>query len=59
MGRDLFEIASLFIGVSVLALLIGHPSATKTVVTSVGDTFANLLKTVQLSNGGYGSFTTP
>jgi hypothetical protein len=50
-GRGIFGIAALFIGVAFAALLIGHASGTKTVVESVGGTFNTLLRTVELAGG--------
>lgn len=47
-GKDLFGIASLFIGVAFAALLIGHAEGTSSVVRAVGGTFNDLLKTVEL-----------
>lgn len=60
MGHGLFEIASLFIGVAFAALLIGHPSGTSQVVSSIGQAFGMNLATVELAGGyagsaGYGS----
>jgi hypothetical protein len=68
MGRDLFEIAALFIGVAFAALLIGHPSGTEQVVQSITRGFGYDLATVELAGGaagnsgigsGYGSFSQP
>jgi hypothetical protein len=50
MGRDIMEIATLFIGVAVLALLIGNASKTATVIQSGANAFDELLKTVTLQN---------
>lgn len=50
-GRGLFGIAALLIGVSFAALLVGHASGTKTVVDAVGGNFNQLLRTVSLSGG--------
>jgi hypothetical protein len=55
MGRELFELAALFVGVAFAALLIGHPGGTATVVDAVGSNFGKLLATVELS-GGYSGF---
>lgn len=53
-GRGVFGIAALFIGVAFAALLIGHSSGTAQVVNSVGGNFNSLLKTVELAGGGFG-----
>lgn len=53
-GRGLFGIAALFIGVAFAALLIGHSSGTAQVVNSVAGNFNSLLQTVELSGGGFG-----
>ena len=53
-GRGLFGIAALFIGVAFAALLIGHSSGTATVVNAIGSNFNSLLRTVELAGGGFG-----
>lgn len=53
-GRGLFGIAALFIGVAFAALLIGHSSGTVAVTNAIGGNFNNLLKTVELAGGGFG-----
>ena len=50
MGRDLTEIAMALIGVSVIALLVGHSSDTVKVINSGTSGFAGLLRTVTLQN---------
>ena len=55
MGRDLFEIAALFIGVAFAALLIGHPSGTQTVVGAITQGFGYDLATVELAGGAAGN----
>jgi hypothetical protein len=55
MGRDLFEIASLFIGVAFAALLIGHPAGTAQVVQSITQGFGYDLATVELAGGAAGN----
>lgn len=50
MGRDLMEIATLFIGVAVIALIIGNASKTVSVINSGAGAFNELLKTVTLQN---------
>lgn len=50
-GRGMFGIAALLIGVAFAALLIGHSSGTATVVNAIGGTFNTLLRTVSLSGG--------
>jgi hypothetical protein len=57
-GRGLFGIAALFIGVAFAALLIGHASGTATVVNAIGGNFNQLLNTVELAGGsGFGGFS--
>lgn len=51
MGRDIFEIASMFLGIAVLTLLINRSSDTVAVAQGVGGVFNGLLKTVTLQNG--------
>lgn len=53
MGKDLFELAALLVGVAFAALLIGHSGGTAQVVGAVSSGFGNLLSTVELA-GGYG-----
>lgn len=53
MGKDLFELAALLVGVAFAALLIGHAAGTAQVVGAVSTGFGNLLNTVELA-GGYG-----
>jgi hypothetical protein len=55
MGRELTEIASLLIGVSVITLLVGHASGTVSIINAGTKGFNGLLKTVTLQNG----FTNP
>jgi hypothetical protein len=55
MGKDLFEIAALFIGVAFAALLVGHAQGTATVVQSVSQGFGYDLATVELAGGAAGS----
>lgn len=50
MGRDLFEIASLLIGVSVIALLVGHSKQTVEVAQGTASAFGGLLRIVTLQN---------
>lgn len=58
MGRDLTEIAALFIGVAVIALIIGNASKTTQVINSGAGAFNELLKTVTLQSslGGLSGF---
>lgn len=67
MGRDLFELAALFVGVAFAALLVGHAQGTATVVKSISEGFGMNLATIELAGGyagnsgiasGYGAFTT-
>lgn len=53
-GRGLFGIAALFIGVAFAALLIGHSQGSATVINAVGRNFGGLLSTVELAGGGFG-----
>lgn len=50
MGRDIFEIASLLIGVSVIALLVGHSKQTVEVAQGTASAFGGLLRIVTLQN---------
>lgn len=61
MGKGIFEIAALLIGVAFAALLIGHPTATVQVAQGVGGTFNSLLQTVELAggSGGFSNFGSP
>lgn len=54
MGRDLFELASLFIGVAVIALLVGHSKQTVEVASGVSSAFGGLLRLITLQNN-YGN----
>jgi hypothetical protein len=57
-GRGMFGIAALLIGVAFAALLIGHSSGTATVVNAIGGQFNRLLQTVSLSGGSsFGSMS--
>ena len=51
-GRNLTEIAVLFIGVAALALLVSHPSGTSTLFNSTTGGFGRLLSTVENPTGG-------
>lgn len=55
MGREVFGIAALFIGVAFAALLIGHPSATAQVTQAVTQGFGYDLATVELAGGAAGN----
>lgn len=55
MGRDFVEIASLLIGVALVALLVSRASQTSQLITAAGSTFNTLLQTVTLQNSGFGS----
>lgn len=56
MGRDFVEIASLLIGVALVALLVSRASQTSQLITSATSGFNSLLQTVTLQgNGGFGN----
>lgn len=58
MGKEIFEIAALLIGVAMMALLIGHPAATVQVAGGVANAFNGLLQTVELAGGsGFAGFS--
>ena len=50
-GKDLVEIASLLIGVSLIGLLITNASGTATVVSAVSKGFSGALSTATFQNG--------
>lgn len=52
LGKDLTGIAMALIGVSLVALLVGHSSNTTAIIQQGGSTFNDLLQTVTLQNGG-------
>lgn len=54
MGRDFVEIASLLIGVALVALLVSRASQTSQVITAATGGFNTLLRTVTLQGGGLG-----
>lgn len=43
--KDIFEIAALLVGVTMLSMLVLNASQTTQVITASGDTFAKLLNT--------------
>lgn len=49
-GKDLTAIATLLIGVSAMALLVGHAAGTSSLITSATQGFNTLLNTVELSS---------
>lgn len=51
MGRDLTEIAGLFIGVAVITLLVGNSRGTVDIINAGVSGFNGLLRTVTLQNG--------
>lgn len=53
--REVFEIASLFIGVAFAALLVGHSQGTAQVVQAITQGFGYDLATVELAGGAAGS----
>lgn len=59
MGKDLFEIASLLIGVALVALILNPRANTTAVIATGGNVFNNLLQTVTLQslNGGFAGST--
>lgn len=54
MGRDFVEIASLLIGVALVALLVSRASQTAQLISSATGGFNQLLRTVTLQGGGFG-----
>jgi len=55
-GRGIFGIMALFIGVAFAALLVGHASGTSQVIKAGGGVFNQLLQTVELAGGsGFGN----
>lgn len=52
MGKEIFGIAALLVGVAFAALLVGHASGTAQVIQAASSGFGNLLATVELA-GGY------
>lgn len=54
MGRDFVEIASLLIGVALVALLVSRASQTAQLIGSATTGFDRLLRTVTLQGGGFG-----
>lgn len=54
MGRDFVEIASLLIGVALVALLVSRASGASQLITSATSGFNTLLQTVTLQGGGFG-----
>lgn len=55
MGKDFVEIASLLIGVSLVALLVTRASGTAQVITAATTGFNQLLTTVSAQGGGFGA----
>lgn len=55
-GKSTFEVAMALISVATIALLVGHSKGTAEVITSAGDTFNGLLRTVTLQNQFGGSY---
>ncbi len=49
-GKDLVEIASLLIGVSLIGLLVVHAQGTATVASSVSKAFSGALATATFQN---------
>lgn len=55
MGRDFVEIASLLIGVALVALLVSRASGTTQIIGAATSGFNTLLQTVTLQGGGFGA----
>lgn len=53
-GKDLTEIAGAILAIALVALLIGHASATSNIISSGTSGFNSLLQTVTLQNQGFG-----
>lgn len=51
-GKDLFALASMFISVALVALLVGHASQSSQLIQTTGKTFGDLLNIVELNNSG-------
>jgi hypothetical protein len=49
-GKDLTEIASLFIGIALIGMLVVHSSGTAEVVKSVGQSFGGVLGIATFQN---------
>lgn len=54
MGKDLTEIAAMFIGVALVALLVSRSSDTVKIINAGTSGFSGLLRDVTLQNG-YGN----
>lgn len=54
MGQNLTEIATLLIGVALVALLVNRFQGTATIISTGGGVFNELLRTVTLQNSGVG-----
>lgn len=50
-GSGILEIAMALIGIALIALLIGNASKTTQIISTAGNTFNDLLRTVTLQNG--------
>lgn len=57
MGGHLTEIATLLIGVALVALLVNRQANTSQVISAGGGVFNELLRTVTLQNSGMGGMT--
>lgn len=55
MGRDFVEIASLLIGVALVALLVSQASGAAKLIGAGTQGFNTLLQTVTLQGGGFGA----
>lgn len=53
LGRNIFEIAALFIGVAVITLLLNKQSQTVPVIKAATEGFNSLLRTVTLQDRGF------
>jgi hypothetical protein len=58
MGRQIFEVAALLIGVAVITLIVGKADNTAKVIQSAGGVFNDALRVVTMQNGfGFGGYT--
>ena len=50
-GKSTFEVAMALVGVATIALLVSNSKGAAQIITSTGNTFNGLLRTVTLQNG--------
>lgn len=49
-AKDVFEIATMFIGAAILALLVSHAQSAGSLISTTSNAFGGLLKDVTLSD---------